>query len=82
MKLNLRDCHHWVKLSLIFFLAWLKYGQHVYGIAEITNIKTIDDFFKKVSECCTFLDCDLFEDIASNLPGAFGSSKTIKGSQK
>ena len=65
------------KIKLDFFLAWLKYGQHDYGIAEITSIKTIDDFFKKVSECCTFLDCDLLEGIASNLPSALDLQKQL-----
>ena len=65
------------KIKLDFFLAWLKYGHHDYGIAEIASIKTIDDFFKKVSECCTFLDSNLLEDIASNLPSALDLQKQL-----
>ena len=66
------------KIELDSFLARLKYGRNVYGIAEITNIETIDEFFNKVSECCTFLDCDLLEDIASNLPDTLDLQKRFR----
>ena len=66
------------KIKLDSFLAWLKYGRNVHGIAEITNIETIDEFFNKVSGCCTFLDCDLLEDIANKLPDALDLRKRLR----
>ena len=66
------------KINLDSILARLKYGQNVYGIAEITSIETIDDFLNEVSGCCTFLNCDLLEDIASNLPDAFNLRKRFR----
>ena len=66
------------KIKLDSFLARLKYGQNVHGIAEITNIETIDEFFNKVSGCCTFLDCDLLEDITSNLPDTLDLRKRLR----
>ena len=66
------------KIKLDSILARLKYGQNVHGIAEITNIETVDEFFNKVSGCCTFLDCDLLEDIASNLPDILDLRKRLR----
>ena len=56
------------EIELDSILARLKYEQNVYRISEFTEIKTIKEFFDKVSGCCTFLDCNLLEDIASNFP--------------
>ena len=66
------------KIKLDSFLDRLKYGRNVHGIAEITNIETIDEFFDKVSRHSTFLDCDLLEDIANNLPGALDLRKRLR----
>ena len=66
------------KIKLDSFLARLKYGRNIHGIAEITNIETIDEFFDKVSGCCTFLDCDLLEDIANNLPDTLDLRKRLR----
>ena len=66
------------KSNLDSFLARLKYEQNVYGIAEITNIETIDEFFIKVSGSCTFLDCDLLENIANNLPDTLDLRKRLR----
>ena len=66
------------EIKLDSFLARLKYGQNVYGIAEITNIETIDELFYKVSRCCTFLDCYLLEEIANNLPDTLDLRKSLR----
>ena len=66
------------EIKLDSFLAQLKYGRNVYGIAEISNIETIDEFFNKVLGCCTFLDCDLLEEIVNNLPDTLDLRKSLR----
>ena len=66
------------KINLDCFLTRFKYEQSVYRISEATEIKTINELFDKVSKCCTFLDCDLLEDIASNLPDALDLRKQLR----